>query len=99
MGNTEQLKVEKLNIQIPSHLEMVWALARTKDENAKFKRIILCAFYSTPRQGIRLRNKLKDHMIGTLQWLTTKYEGCGIFLGGDKNKMDISSPALSTKNP
>ena len=34
---------------------------------------------------------MKDHIIGTLQKLTTKYDGCAIFVGGDKNKMDISS--------
>ena len=27
--------------------------------------------------------------------LTTKYDGCGIFMGGDKNKMDIS-PIIHT---
>jgi hypothetical protein len=87
--NTDKFKVEKLEIQIPHHLEIVWALAKPKHEEAQFKRIILCSFYSPPRS--RLRNKLKDHIIGTLQILTTKYDGCGLFVGGDKNKMDISS--------
>ena len=91
VASTEKFHVEKLNIQIPSHLEIVWALARPKDVNAKIKRIILCSFYSPPRSRIRLRNKLVDHMIGTLQWLTTKYEGCGILVGGDKNKLDITA--------
>ena len=89
IANTERFHVEKLNIQIPHHLEIVWALAKPKAENAQFKRIILCSFYSPPRS--RLRNKLKDHMIGTLQMLTTKYLDCGILVGGDKNKMNISS--------
>ena len=85
--------MEKLDIQIPHHLEIIWALARPKAEGAEFKRIILCSFYSPPRS--RLRNKLKDHIVGTLERLTAKYEKCAIYVGGDKNKMDISS-ILST---
>ena len=87
--NTEKFKAEKLDIQIPHKLEVVWAIARPKNEDAQFKVLILCSFYSPPRS--RLRNKLKDHIIGTLQMLTTKYGECGLFVGGDKNKMDISS--------
>ena len=87
--NTERFKVEKLNIQIPHHLEIIWALAKPKAETAQFKNIILCSFYSPPRS--RLRTKLKDHIIGTLHMLTTKYPDCAIHVGGDKNKMDISS--------
>ena len=87
--NSERFKVEKIEIQIPYKLEIVWALAKPKHPDAQFKNIILCSFYSPPRS--RLRNKLKDHIIGTLQMLTTKYGECAIFCGGDKNKMDISS--------
>ena len=67
----------------------MWALPKPKHDEAQFKNIILCSFYSPPRS--RLRNKLKDHIIGTLQRLTTKYGECAIFCGGDKNKMNISS--------
>ena len=87
--NTERFKVEKLQIQIPHKLEIVWALAKPKHPDAQFKNLLSCSFYSPPRS--RLRNKLKDHIIGTLQMLTTKYGECAIFCGGDKNKMDISS--------
>ena len=87
--NKDKFKVEKLEIQIPYHLEIVWALAHPKAEDSQFKKIIMCSIYSPPRS--RLRNKLKDHIIGTLQMLTTKYQDCAIYVGGDKNKMDISS--------
>ena len=87
--NTENFQVEKLDIQTTHQLEIIWALAKPKSETALFKNIILCSFYSPPRS--RLRNKLKDHITCTLQMLTTKYEKCAIFVGGDKNKMDISS--------
>ena len=89
IASTRKFKVEKLEIQIPHKLEIVWALAKPKHSDAHFKNIILCSFYSPPRS--RLRNKLKDHIIGTLQILTTKYGECAIFCGGDKNRMDISS--------
>ena len=87
--STAKFKVEKLEIQIPHKLEIVWALAKPKHADAFFKNIILCSFYSPPRS--RLRNKLKDHIVGTLQSLTTKLGECAIFCGGDKNRMDISS--------
>ena len=89
IASTERFQTEKLQVQIPHKLEIVWALAKCKNEDAKFKNIILCSFYSPPRS--RLRNKLKDHIVGTLQVLTSKYPDCGIFVGGDKNKMNISS--------
>ena len=91
--NTENFKVDKLDVNIPHRLEIVWALARPKHEDAQFKVIILCSFYSPPRS--RLRNQLKDHILGTLQMLTTKYNGCGIIIGEDKNKMNIS-PLVNT---
>ena len=91
--NTENFRVTKIDVHIPPQLEIVWALARPKSKNAQYKVIILCAFYSPPRS--RHKNRLIDHINGTLQILTTRYDGCGIFLGGDKNKMDIS-PIIHT---
>ena len=86
--NKQKFNAQKLDIYIPHKLEIIWAILKPKSEAAKIKNIILCSFYSPPRS--RLMNKLKDHIIGTLQMLTTKYPGCGIFVGGDKNKMNIS---------
>ena len=89
IGNTEKFNFQKLDIHIPHKLEVVWVLAKPKAMNAQFKKIIVCSFYSPPRS--RLQNKLKDHIIGTLQSLTSKYPGSGIIIGGDKNKMNINS--------
>ena len=86
--NTVKFKAEKLDVQVPPKLEVIWVLAKPKSQDAKIKRIVLCSFYSPPRS--KMRDKLKDHIIGTLQMLTTKYPGCGILVGGDKNKMNIS---------
>ena len=83
--NKEKFTAQKLDIQIPLKLEIFWALVKPKFEAAQMKNIIVGSFYSPPRS--RLMNKLKDHIVGTLNMLTTKYPGCGIFVGGDKNKM------------
>ena len=56
-------------------------------------KIILCSFYSPP--GSKKQSKLKDHIIGTLHMLTSKYEDLGIIIGGDKNKMNISEILMS----
>ena len=42
--NTERFKVEKLQIQIPQKLEIVWALAKPKHPDAQFKNIIIMFF-------------------------------------------------------
>ena len=87
--NTERFYAEKLEVHIPNNIEVIWVLARPKAASAKFKKIILCSFYSPPRS--RVRDKLKDHIIGTLQRLVVKYPDSGILIGGDRNKMDISA--------
>ena len=92
--NRETFHAEKLDVHIPNHIEVIWVLARPKAASAKFKKIILCSFYSPPRS--RVRNKFKDHIIGTLQRLVVKYPDCGILIGGDRNKMDVS--ALTNNN-
>ena len=36
--NTRKFSVEKLNVQIPPKLEIIWALAKPKSEAAEFKK-------------------------------------------------------------
>ena len=79
--------LEKLNILIPDKLEIVWGLLKPKSKDAKFKKIILCSFYSPPKSRKNL--KLTDHIVTTLQMLATQYPECPIILGADKNDMDI----------
>ena len=83
----EKFSCEKLQVYTPSNLEAVWGLLEPKSAEAQCKKIIVCSFYSPPNNG--KNTKLADHMVGTLQMLNTKYPGCGIILGGDRNKMDI----------
>ena len=85
--NQQKFSLEKLNIMIPHNLEVVWGLISPKDETAKFKKIIICSFYSPPNSKKNL--KLTDHLVTTLQMLHTKYPDSPIMLGADKNNMDI----------
>ena len=86
--NQENFTLEKPNITIPDKLEISWGIIKAKDETARFKKIILCSFYSPPRS--RKNAKLNDHIVTTLQMLSTQYPGSPIILGGDRNGMDIS---------
>ena len=85
--NTENFSCEKLNIFVPSTLEVVWGLVKPKTPSVKYKRIIACSFYSPPN---KMKNsKMADHIVSTLHMLYSKYPDSAIILGADKNKMDI----------
>ena len=86
--NCERFSCEKLNVIVPDGLEVVYGLLKPKCGTAKYKKIILCSFYSPPTR--RKNTKLADHIVGTLQMLSTQYPNCPIICGGDKNKMDIT---------
>ena len=85
--NLEKFSVEKLNIFTPKNLEVIWGLLKPKNPTAKIKKIVTCSFYSPPNKN--RNSKMADHIVSTLQMLCTRYPGCGIILGGDKNSMDI----------
>ena len=86
--NQEYFSLEKLNIHIPHNLEIIWGLMKPKDENATHKKIILCSFYSPPNS--KKNTKLTDHIITTLQLLSTQYPDSPMILGADRNSMNIS---------
>ena len=86
--NQEKFSLEKLNIHIPYNLEIIWGIMKPKDENAIFKRIIVCCFYSPPNS--RKNSKLCDHIVTTLQMLSTQYPNSPIIMGADRNNMDLS---------
>ena len=44
--NQEKFSVEKLNIHVPNNLEVIWGLLRPKNPSAKFKRMIICSFFT-----------------------------------------------------
>ena len=94
--NLDRFSVDKLEMNNTDKLEICWALAKPKSNHAKVKIIILCSFYCPPRS--RKKSKLIDHIICTLQTLTTRYPGCGICLGGDRNNLDITQILNSNMN-
>ena len=85
--NLQKFSIEKLNVHIPNNLEIIWGLLKSKNPSAKYKRIIVCSFYSPPNK--RRNTKMADHIVSTLQMLMAKLPGCGIILGADRNYMDI----------
>ena len=74
----ERFTLEKLNICIPHNLEVVWGLVRCKAEEAKFKNLLVCSFYSPPRT--KKNQKLTDHLVTTLHMLSTKYPDAPIII-------------------
>ena len=86
--NLEKFSIEKLDIGIPSNLEVIWGLLKPKSGPCKYKKIIVCCFYSPPNS--RKNSKLVDHLVGTLHSLSTEYPDCGIIMGADKNSMNIA---------
>ena len=85
--NKDKFTCEKLKVFIPGNLEVVWGLLRPKSPSSKFKKIIVCSFYSPPNK--KRNSKMADHIVSTLQMLYSKYPDCGLILGADKNDMDI----------
>ena len=85
--NEQKFSLERININIPHNLEVIWGILKPKAENAYFKKIIVCSFYSPPKS--RKNQKLTDHLVTTLQMLKTVHPDCPMILGADKNSMNI----------
>ena len=86
--NQEHFTLEKLNIFVPNNLEIIWGIMKPKEETARYKKIILCSFYSPPNS--RKNAKMTDHIVTTLQILSTQYPDSPMILGADRNSMDIT---------
>lgn len=80
--NLEKFSCEKLPVAIPQNIEAVWGMLRPKNPGAKFKKIIVCSFYSPPNK--QRNSKMADHIVGTLHMLAAKHPGSAIILGADK---------------
>ena len=82
-----RFSIEKLDVNVPKNLEVVWGLLTCKADTARFKNIILCSFYNSPKS--RRGQKLADYLVTTLHMLTSIYPETPVILGADKNRMDI----------
>ena len=50
----EEVNIKKLNIHIPSQVEAVWGICKSKSSGI-LKEILLCSFYSPPNTGKNLK--------------------------------------------
>ena len=76
----EKYSPEKVDISIPKNLEVVSA--------THVKSIIAIAFYSPPKS--KKKSQVLDHIITTCQMLICKYPDAGLFIGGDRNDLQIT---------
>ena len=90
--DSKKFYLEKMEIKIPSNLEVIWAYLKpkTRVHNKVYEKIVLCSFYSPPKMRKQQQNTLIEHIIGTLCKIQSQNPNIGILIGGDKNKMDIS---------
>ena len=88
MAYLPEFSLEKIDVSIPRSVEVVYGLLRPKKATSELREIITVAFYSPPKS--RMKSKLLDHIISTVQMLLTKYPRAGIVIGGDRNDMSIS---------
>ena len=88
--NTRRFSITKLNILVPSKLEVVWGLLRSNSstKNAVFNEYIICALYSPP--NYKKNNALQAHVIGTMHHLLTMHPKAAYCIAGDKNSLQIS---------
>ena len=86
--NSFKFTGKKLDISVPSSLEVVWCLVKPKQSSAKFKEIVACSFYSPPDKN--KNTQLADYLVSSLHLVSSKYPESAILLGADRNGMDIS---------
>jgi hypothetical protein len=88
--NTRRFSISKLDITVPSKLEVVWGILRPKkiSKTTLFKEFIICAFYSPP--NYKKNNELQTHVISTMHHLLTMHPQAAYCIGGDKNSLPIA---------
>ena len=84
----QKYSLDKIEINNPDRVEVVWGLMRPRKLPARFKEIIVAAFYSPPKSP---KNPLLlDHLVSNSQSLLTKYPNAALVIGGDKNNLNLS---------
>ena len=84
--NPSKFSVVKLNITIPTPLEIVWALMRPIEPTGGIKKVILCSFYSPPNS--KKNKQLIDHISVTYNQLKIQHPDAATLMSGDKNSLD-----------
>ena len=83
---SDKFNISKLNIEIPTPLEVVWGLLRPKILTGSVSKIILCSFYSPPNS--RKKGALIDHMAITVNKLKVLHPKASFIIAGDKNDLN-----------
>ena len=88
--NRRNFTVERLAVDVPHKLEVVWCLVRPREitKSMKYKEYIACAFYSAP--NYKKNGKLIQHIISQMHSFLTKFPRAGFVCGGDRNKMETN---------
>ena len=83
--------VEKVCVNVPSNLEVQWAVIRPKKtvQNVNFNEIILSSFHSAPNS--RKHKALLDHLVSTTHSLMSRWPKAAVILGGDKNQLPLAT--------
>ena len=89
--NTKRFSITKLDILVPSKLEVVWGILRPKEvtKTTVFKLIIFAGIYSPP--NYRKNSALQTHLISTMHHLLTLHPQSGYCIAGDKNSLPIAA--------
>ena len=85
VANQREFSLEKIPVNIPNNLEVVWGLVRPKKGSATIREIIVAAIYSPPHS--KKNNLLLDHLLSTTHYLLSRYPRAGLVIGGDKNDL------------
>ena len=88
--DSTKLNIEKLQVNVPNNLEVLWTIVRPKElhQGSKFKEYIVCSLYSPPAS--RKNRKMLDHLISTTHALMARFPTAAVFLGGDINSLPLA---------
>ena len=97
----ENFQVSKLNVEVPSPLECLFALIKPSSQIGRTRKIIAICFYSPPRS--KSNTKLLDLLSEQIGRLRTEHKECGIIICGDRNNLPVErllavDPALRQIN-
>ena len=84
----ESFSLSKLNVYVPTNVETVWGLAKSKNITGPVSSTIVCSFYSPPDKG--KNTALLNHITVTLVSLLAVHKNAGVLICGDRNKMPVT---------
>ena len=83
----ENFQVSKLNVEVPSPLECLFALIKPSSQIGRTRKTIAICFYSPPRS--KSNTKLLDLLSEQIGRLRTEHKECGIIICGDRNNLPV----------